>query len=192
MAEPEKDRKRAFESLALPYMNSLYYAALRMVQGKQEAENLVQDTYLQAYKAFDSFQRGTNCKAWLFKILRNAFINKYRKEVKSPEMVQFEAIENFYFYHQLTSQNDKYIDLSKEPQRLKELLGETVNAALEDLPDEFKEVVILSDIEGFTYEEISKIIDSPIGTVKSRLYRARGHLQKNLWDYSIKRRLVKK
>lgn len=192
MAEQGKDKKREFEETALPYMHSLYNAALRMAKLRQEAEGLVQDTYLLAYKGFDSFQRGTNCKAWLFKILRNLFINKYRKDVRLPDTIQYEEIENFYLFNQVASNRDLYLDLSKEPNRLKELIGEEVNAALEDLPVEFKEVVILSDIEGFTYEEISRITEVPIGTVKSRLNRARGYLQKTLWDYATKRRYIKK
>lgn len=192
MAEQGKDKKREFEETALPYMHSLYNAALRMAKLRQEAEGLVQDTYLLAYKGFDSFQRGTNCKAWLFKILRNLFINKYRKDVRLPDTIQYEEIENFYLFNQVASNRDLYPDLSKEPNRLKELIGEEVNAALEDLPVEFKEVVILSDIEGFTYEEISRITEVPIGTVKSRLNRARGYLQKTLWDYATKRRYIKK
>lgn len=192
MAEQGKDKKREFEETALPYMHSLYNAALRMAKLRQEAEGLVQDTYLLAYKGFDSFQRGTNCKAWLFKILRNLFINKYRKDVRLPDTIQYEEIENFYLFNQVASNRDLYLDLSKEPNRLKELIGKEVNAALEDLPVEFKEVVILSDIEGFTYEEISRITEVPIGTVKSRLNRARGYLQKTLWDYATKRRYIKK
>lgn len=192
MAEQGKDKKREFEETALPYMHSLYNAALRMAKLRQEAEGLVQDTYLLAYKGFDSFQRGTNCKAWLFKILKNLFINKYRKDVRLPDTIQYEEIENFYLFNQVASNRDLYLDLSKEPNRLKELIGEEVNAALEDLPVEFKEVVILSDIEGFTYEEISRITEVPIGTVKSRLNRARGYLQKTLWDYATKRRYIKK
>lgn len=192
MAEQGKDKKREFEETALPYMHSLYNAALRMAKLRQEAEGLVQDTYLLAYKGFDSFQRGTNCKAWLFKILRNLFINKYRKDVRLPDTIQYEEIENFYLFNQVASNGDLYLDISKEPNRLKELIGEEVNAALEDLPVEFKEVVILSDIEGFTYEEISQITEVPIGTVKSRLNRARGYLQKTLWDYATKRRYIKK
>lgn len=192
MAEQGKDKKREFEETALPYMHSLYNAALRMAKLRQEAEGLVQDTYLLAYKGFDSFQRGTNCKAWLFKILRNLFINKYRKDVRLPDTIQYEEIENFYLFNQVASNRDLYLDLSKEPNRLKELIGKEVNAALEDLPVEFKEAVILSDIEGFTYEEISQITEVPIGTVKSRLNRARGYLQKTLWDYATKRRYIKK
>ncbi len=192
MENPAKSKKREFEETALPYMDSLYRTALRMTKVREEAEGLVQDAYLQAYKGFDNFQRGTNCKAWLFKILRNLFINKYRKDMRSPDTVQYEKIENFYLYNQITSHQDLSIDLLKEPKRLEELIGEDINAVLKELPDEFKEVVILSDIEGFTYEEISKITDSPIGTVKSRLYRARGYLQKNLWDYAVKRGFLKK
>lgn len=101
MAEQGKDKKREFEETALPYMHSLYNAALRMAKLRQEAEGLVQDTYLLAYKGFDSFQRGTNCKAWLFKILRNLFINKYRKDVRLPDTIQYEEIENFYLFNQI-------------------------------------------------------------------------------------------
>jgi len=188
---PAKSKKREFEETALPYMDSLYRTALRMTKVREEAEGLVQDAYLQAYKGFDNFQKGTNCKAWLFKILRNVFINKYRKDMRSPDIVQYEKVENFYLYNQITSHQDLNIDFLKEPGRLEELIGEDVNVALQGLPDEFKEVVILSDIEGFTYEEISRIIDAPIGTVKSRLNRARRFLQKKLWDYAVKKGFIK-
>jgi len=188
---PAKSKKREFEETALPYMDSLYRTALRMTKVREEAEGLVQDAYLQAYKGFDNFQKGTNCKAWLFKILRNVFINKYRKDMRSPDIVQYEKVENFYLYNQITSHQDLSIDFLKEPGRLEELIGEDVNVALQGLPDEFKEVVILSDIEGFTYEEISRIIDAPIGTVKSRLNRARRFLQKKLWDYAVKKGFIK-
>ena len=192
MIKPENDKKREFEEIALPYVNDLFNAALRLTQLRDKAEGLVQDTCLLAYKGFDKFQKGTNCKAWLFKILRNVFINKYRKDVKTPQTVQYEEIENFYLYKQITSHQDLEIDYFKEPGKLEEMIGEDVNAALEDLPVEFKEVIILSDIEGFTYEEISDITGSLVGTVKSRLYRARNSLQKNLWDYAMKRGLIKK
>lgn len=191
MENPAKSKKREFEETALPYMDSLYRTALRMTKVREEAEGLVQDAYLQAYKGFDNFQKGTNCKAWLFKILRNVFINKYRKDMRSPDIVQYEKVENFYLYNQITSHQDLNIDFLKEPGRLEELIGEDVNVALQGLPDEFKEVVILSDIEGFTYEEISRIIDAPIGTVKSRLNRARRFLQKKLWDYAVKKGFIK-
>lgn len=191
MTGKERDRKRDFEEIALPYLNSIYRAALYMARSTQKAEDLAQETYLRAYKAFDSFEKGSNCKAWLFKILKNTFINMYRKDVKSPATLQYEEIENFYLYDKMASNQSTDIDLSKEPERIKEFIGEEVNAALESLPDEFKETVILSDIEGFTYEEISGITGLPIGTVKSRLYRARKQLQKNLWDYAVKRGLIK-
>lgn len=193
MAELKEDRKKEFEEIALPFMQSLYNTALRMAKVSEEAEGLVQETYLLAYKNFDSFQKGTNCKAWLFKILRNLFINRYRKDSKSPATVQYEAVENYYLHNQFTSHhNFTHIDFIKEPGRLKEVLGEDITAALEELPDEFREAVLLSDIEGFTYEEISHITDAPLGTVKSRLNRARGMLQKKLWNYALKKRLVQR
>jgi RNA polymerase sigma-70 factor (ECF subfamily) len=193
VVENKSDRKKEFEETTLPYMDSLYNTALRMTKEREEAEGLVQETYLLAYKRFDSFLKGTNCKAWLFKILRNLFINKYRKNIESPATVQYEEIENYYLYNQLTSHQDfTRIDFFKEPSRLEELIGEDVNVTLQGLPDEFKEVVVLSDIEGFTYEEISHIIDSPIGTVKSRLNRARRSLQKKLWDYAATKRFIKR
>ena len=193
MAELKEDRKKEFEEIALPFMQSLYNTALRMAKVSEEAEGLVQETYLLAYKNFDSFQKNTNCKAWLFKILRNIFINRYRKDSKSPATVQYEAVENYYLHNQFTSHhNFTHIDFIKEPDRLKEVLGEDITAALEELPDEFREAVLLSDIEGFTYEEISHITDAPLGTVKSRLNRARGMLQKKLWNYALKKRLVQR
>ena len=193
MAELKEDRKKEFEEIALPFMQSLYNTALRMARVSEEAEGLVQETYLLAYKNFDSFQKNTNCKAWLFKILRNIFINRYRKDSKSPATVQYEAVENYYLHNQFTSHhNFTHIDFIKEPHRLKEVLGEDITTALEELPNEFREAVLLSDIEGFTYEEISHIADAPLGTVKSRLNRARGMLQKKLWNYALKKRLVQR
>jgi len=129
----------------------------------------------------------------LFKILRNLFINRYRKKVKAPATVQYEEVENYYLYNQFTShQNFTHIDFIEEPGRLKEIIGEDVNAALQGLPDEFKEAVILSDIEGFTYEEIAHITDAPLGTVKSRLNRSRSMLQKILWDYAVKKGVIER
>ena len=193
MAEHRDDRKREFEEAALPYMHALYTSALRMSKVREEAEGLVQETYLLAYKNFDSFQRGTNCKAWLFTILRNVFINRYRKSIKSPETVHYEEIENYYLYNKLTSHKDfLHVDFYREPGRLAEVIGEDSNTALQGLPDEFKEIVILSDVEGFTYEEISHIIGAPLGTVKSRLNRARRMLQKKLWDYAVKKGFIER
>jgi RNA polymerase sigma-70 factor (ECF subfamily) len=193
VAERKNDRKKEFEEIALPFMHALYSAALRLSKVREDAEGLVQETYLLAYKNFDSFQRGTNCKAWLFKILRNVFINTYRKKIKSPETVHYEEIENYYFYNKITSHQDSLaFDFHREPGRLEEVIGEDVGAALQGLPDEFKEVVILSDIEGFTYEEISHITDAPLGTVKSRLNRARRMLQKKLWDYAVKKGFIER
>jgi len=191
VAEHRNDRKKEFEEIALPFMHALYNAALHLSKVREDAEGLVQETYLLAYKNFDSFQRDTNCKAWLFKILRNVFINRYRKSIKLPETVHFEEIENYYLYNKLTShQNLLPSDFHKDPGTLEEVIGEDVGEALQGLPGEFKEVVILSDLEGFTYEEISHITDAPLGTVKSRLNRARKMLQKKLWDYAVKRGFI--
>lgn len=191
MSKNERDKRQEFEEIALPHMESLYRGALHMATVQHEAEELVQETYLKAYKAFESFKRGTNCKAWLFTILRNLLINGYRRNKKTPVAVGNDQIETFSFYDNAVSHKVLDTDLTREPEKLKELLEDEVNDALEGLPDDFREVIILSDIEGLTYKEISEVIQSPVGTVKSRLYRARSGMQKSLWDYAVKKGLVK-
>ena len=147
-----------------------------------DAEDLVQETYLKAYRFFNSFERGTNCKAWLFKILKNNYINRFRKNSKEPGKVDYDLIKDF--YHSIKDvQNDTS---EAESDYFHSLLHEEVHQALHSLPEEFREVIQLCDIDGFTYEEIANMVESPIGTVRSRLYRGRKLLREQLEGYAKK------
>ncbi len=191
----ENSRRKEFEEVAMEHVNSLYSTALRLVFNKEEAEDLVQETYLKAYRFFDTFQKGTNIKAWLYKILRNTFINKYRKAVNTPNEVLYEDIESVnsnLAYEQdrdaseLTDTlEDKYSDLGN-------LMEDDVKQALDGLPVEYREAILLSDVEGLSYQEIAEIAGVPIGTIKSRLNRGRKLLQKKLWEYAKDRGFIKR
>jgi RNA polymerase sigma-70 factor (ECF subfamily) len=185
-----EERRRKFEALAFPHMNALYGTALRMTRRPLDAEDLVQDVYLRAYRFFDKFEEGTNFKAWIFKILTNTFINRYRKKVREPQQTEFERVE--YFYTEAEKERDDKYETRYDEQSYAGLFGDEVNAALGKLTYDFRAVVILCDIEGFSYKEIAKIIGAPIGTVMSRLSRARQQLQKYLRDYAQREGIVKK
>lgn len=181
MAE-NMDKNQEFEAIAFQYMDSLYSTALRFTRNTEEAEDLVQDTYLRAYRFFDKFQEGTNFKAWIFKILTNTFINKYRKKARTPQQVQLEKVaygledeENV----EQVGEWDGYDD-----SKYKELFDDDITSALSQLSEEFRMVVLLADIEGFSYKEIADIIDRPSGTVMSRLFRGRRMLQRILDKYA--------
>jgi RNA polymerase sigma-70 factor (ECF subfamily) len=185
-----EERRRKFEALAFPHMDALYGTALRMTRRPLDAEDLVQDVYLRAYRFFDKFEEGTNFKAWIFKILTNTFINRYRKKVREPQQTEFERVE--YFYTEAEKERDDKYETRYDEQRYADLFGDEVNAALGKLSYDFRAVVILCDIEGFSYKEIAKIIGAPIGTVMSRLSRARQQLQNYLRDYAQREGIVKK
>lgn len=172
-----------FEREAIPHMSALYTFAVRMTRDADDAADLVQETYLKAYRFFDKFERGTNCKAWLFRILKNSYINKFRKSSKAPDTVEYDVIEEFY-----ETIRDSSVETSVlEEQLFTQALDDEVSAALNRLPDEFRTVIILCDIENFTYEEIAEFIDCPIGTVRSRLHRARKILAAQLASYARER-----
>lgn len=179
----------------MAHLDSLYNMALRLVFIKEEAEDLVQETYLKAYRFFDTFQKGTNIKAWLFKILRNTFINKYRKTVNMPNEVFFEDIESVNVnpsYEQEAKSGESVDTLEKKYNDLGSLLDDEVKNALDSLPVEYREAILLSDVEELSYKDISEITNVPIGTVKSRLNRARGLLQKSLLVYAKDKGFIKK
>ncbi|MDH7514609.1 MAG: sigma-70 family RNA polymerase sigma factor [Bacteroidota bacterium] len=178
-----KNRHAEFERETLPHMKALYHYALRMTGDPDEADDLLQETYLKAYRFFESFESGTNSKAWLFRIMKNSFINMYRKVSKEPDKVGYDDIEEF--YHTIRAESTDSNDL--EEKVFSSLLDDELTRALDSLPEEFRTVVILSDIEGFTYEEIAEFIDSPIGTVRSRLHRGRSMLRKKLAAYARSR-----
>jgi RNA polymerase sigma-70 factor (ECF subfamily) len=164
-------------------MSALYAFAVRLTRDRDDAADLVQETYLKAFRFFDKFERGTNCKAWLFRILKNSYINRFRKTSKAPDTVEYDAIEEFY-----ETIRDSSVETSVlEEQVFDNALDDEVAQAIESLPEEFRTVIILCDIESFTYEEIAEFIDCPIGTVRSRLHRARKLLAGSLAEYARKR-----
>jgi len=166
--------KREFEDLAIQYMDSFYNTALRMTGDEVEAQDLVQDAYLRAYRFFDRFEKGTNFRAWLFKIIRNIYINKYRKESQNPAMIDISDADLF-----------GLVSIAERPENeiFDHLLDDDITKALDDLPEDFRLALLLSDIEEFSYKEIADILDCPIGTVMSRLHRGRKMLRKRLYKY---------
>lgn len=182
----EKSVYEDFEKVAMPFMDLLYNYALKMTGNPDDAADLVQETYLKAYRFYDKFEKGTNIKAWLFRILKNSFINDYRKVVKEPDKVDYEDVQNFYENIKSNEVEGNHI----EEDVFSNLLDDEISKALGDLPEDFRTVIILSDIEGFTYEEIAEFVDIPVGTVRSRLHRARKVLYANLYDYAKDRGLV--
>jgi len=190
MLKTSKQSKRdEFECVALPHLDILYNTALRMTGNVQDAEDLVQETFVRAYRFFDKFQEGTNCKAWLFKIMKNNYINRFRKKAREPSTVSFDELAGAQSAESwLPPIPSAESQLSPD---LDELVEDDVKYALESLPFEFKMVVILSDIAEFSYKEIAEIMGTPIGTVRSRLSRARGVLQKKLYDLAVSKGILK-
>jgi RNA polymerase sigma-70 factor (ECF subfamily) len=173
----------------MPYMSALYAAALRMTRNPSDAEDLVQETYLRAYRGFEGFQEGTNLKAWLYRILTNTFINTYRAKKRRPEQTELDDVEDFYLYRRLGGLEAADANRSTESEVLESIPDDEVKAALEAIPEQFRMAVILADVEGFSYKEIADILDVPIGTVMSRIHRGRRALQKELWDYAERNNL---
>lgn len=171
-----------FEDEFLPHIDALYTFAYHLTYNEADANDLVQETYLKAYRFVASYQTGTNAKAWLFKILKNAFINEYRKRSKQPSKIELSEVINYQDAD--INKSPSYVDLREEV--FSGLIGDEVTNAVNNLPVDFRTVVLLCDVEGFSYEEISKIMDIPIGTVRSRLHRARNMLKEVLIDYAKK------
>jgi RNA polymerase sigma-70 factor, ECF subfamily len=187
LSEADKER---FTTETAPLLDSLYGAALRMTRNPADAEDLLQETMLRAYRAFDRFEPGTNLKAWLFRILTNAYINTYRKKQREPKKLSTDELGDFDLYQELKD-HDPQFGQSAESQVLDGLLDSDIVAALDDLPEQFRLAVLLSDLEGFSYAEIAQIMDVPMGTVMSRLHRGRKALQKRLWNIARERGIVK-
>jgi RNA polymerase sigma-70 factor, ECF subfamily len=179
-----------FAEQAMPYMDALYSAALRMTRNPSDAEDLVQETYLRAYRGFGGFKEGTNLKAWLYKILTNSFINTYRAKKRRPTETEFDDVEEFSLYHHLGGIEAADAERTPESEVLDAMPDEVVKEALESLPEQFRMAVLLADVEGFSYKEIADIMDVPIGTVMSRLHRGRKQLQRRLWDFARDRGLL--
>ena len=177
----EKEKYKIFDDEFMPHINSMYNFAFRSTMDEDDANDLVQDTYLKAFRFINSFQKGTNAKAWLFRILKNSFINDYRKKSKEPAKVDYQEVETFYNAEDAEADN---ITPDLRSESLSEMIGDEVANALNSLAVDFRTVIILCDIEGFTYEEMAKILDIPIGTVRSRLHRARNLLKDKLRTYA--------
>lgn len=158
----------------------MYNFAHRLTLDEDDAKDLVQDTYLKAYRFIESFQKGTNAKAWLFRILKNSFINDYRKKIKEPSKVDYQEVESYYNSDEV----DRQITPDLRVDALKDMIGDEISNALNALDVDFRTVIILCDLEGFKYEEMAKILDIPIGTVRSRLHRARNLLKEKLSEYA--------
>ncbi|MEE9374416.1 MAG: sigma-70 family RNA polymerase sigma factor [Saprospiraceae bacterium] len=179
----KSDYDKIFEEELLPHIDALKTFAYHLSLNDADANDLVQETYLKAYRFIDKYEQGTNAKAWLFKILKNAYINEYRKKSKRPTQVDYEEISS---YHNGENANfSSYFDLRDD--LFGNLMGDEITRAINTLPEDYSSVILLCDIEGFTYEEISKIIEVPIGTVRSRLFRARNLLKNKLKKYAEKR-----
>lgn len=176
----EAKKVQVFESEFMPHIDSMYNFAYRLTFDEDEAKDLVQDTYLKAYRFISSFQEGTNAKAWLYRILKNSFINDYRKKSKQPAKVDYQEVEQF--YNSEDTPANATVDLRMEA--TKDMIGDEISNALNSLAIDFRTVIILCDLEGFTYEEMAKILDIPIGTVRSRLHRARNLLREKLGTYA--------
>src|SRR5207248_1418474 len=179
-----------FADQAMEFMPSLYTAALRMTRNPADAEDLVQETYLKAYRGFGGFQAGTNLKAWLYKILTNTFINSYRSKKRRPEQTEIEDVEDLYLYRRLGGLEAAQAGRSAEEEVLDHFTEADVKEAVESLPEQFRMAVLLADVEGFSYKEIADILEIPIGTVMSRLHRGRRALQKALFNFGVERGLV--
>jgi RNA polymerase sigma-70 factor (ECF subfamily) len=179
----EKDQQyydQVFDKELLPQLDALYTFAYHLTYNEEDANDLVQEAYFKAYKSIHRYQEGTNAKAWLFRILRNIFINEYRKKVSRPTQVDYEEVIN---YHVEEDTNySSYMDLREE--MFQGMIGDEVTMAINALPVDFRVVILLCDIEDFKYEEISSILDIPIGTVRSRLHRARNLLKEKLSAYA--------
>jgi RNA polymerase sigma-70 factor, ECF subfamily len=177
-----------FEQEAIPFMPEMYAAALRLTRDRSDAEDLVQETFLRAYRGFGGFEPGTNLRAWLYRILTNAYINIYRKRQREPVTVSDDELPEWWLYEKLGGEG---VEASAEARVLESLPDEDVQEALASLPEQFRLAVLLADVEGFSYKEIAEILEIPMGTVMSRLHRGRRALEKRLWEVMKERGLVR-
>ncbi len=183
LTKEEVKKQEDFEEEIIPHLDALYNFALRLTSDPNDAEDLVQDTIVKAFRFFSSYEKGTNAKAWLFRILKNSYINNYRKQSKQPNQVDYDEVATF--YETIRAERTDTSDL--EDRMFRELIDDDISNALEELPEDFRTVVLLCDVEGFTYEEIANMLDVPIGTIRSRLHRGRNLLKAELMEYAKKR-----
>lgn len=188
LTKKEIQKQEDFNREMIPHLDALYNFGLRLTSDPNDAEDLVQDTVVKAYRFFNSYEKGTNAKAWLFRILKNSYINNYRRDSKRPQQVDYDEVSSF--YESIRAARTDTSDL--EDQMYRDLMDDDINGALEDLPEDFRTVVLLCDVEGFTYEEIANMLDVPIGTIRSRLHRGRNLLKAQLLEYAQKRGFAEK
>lgn len=179
-----EERRASFEREALVHLDALYRVALRLTGSASDADDLVQETMLKAYRGWDQFTPGTNAKGWLLTILRHAFINEYRRRRRRPETVDIDAIEPFAVFDDLQEEDPQGAFFDR-------IVDDEVLRAIDQLPEAFRETLVLSDVEGMSYDEIAKVLDVPVGTVKSRLFRARHLLQAKLYGYAVSMGYIK-
>lgn len=182
--ESTAEERERFEGLVGEHLDGLFGASLRLTRNRTRAEDLVQEMFLRAWRSFHTFRPGTNVRAWLYRILMNAYIDGYRKREREPEVVDQEDVDEFYLYSRVHESEDFRRAGNPEEALMSKLLDADVKAALDSLPASFRDAVILADIEGFSYKEIAGILGIPIGTVMSRLHRGRRQLQVRLWEYA--------
>lgn len=183
LTQDEFQKQADFEKEMIPHLDSLYNFAIRLTSDPIDAEDLVQDTIVKAFRFFGSYEKGTNAKAWLFRILKNSYINNYRKKSKQPQQVDYDEVSTY--YENIRSEQSDTTDM--EDILYRDMLDDQITRALQRLPEDFRTVVLLCDVEGFTYEEIANMLDVPIGTIRSRLHRGRNLLRVELEDYADKR-----
>jgi RNA polymerase sigma-70 factor, ECF subfamily len=182
---PDADQKRAsFEREALVHLDTMYRVALRLIGNAADAEDLVQEAMLRAYRSWEQYTPGTNARGWLLTILRNLFINEYRRRTRHPETVDVDTIEPYAVFPEIQDEDPQATFFDR-------IVDDEVLRAMDELPQVFREVVMLSDVEGLSYEEIAKVLDVPVGTVKSRLFRGRRLLQTRLYEYAVSMGYIK-
>lgn len=183
LTKQERKKQQDFNEEIIPHLDALYNFGLRLTSDPNDAEDLVQDTIVKAYRFFTSYEKGTNAKAWLFRILKNSYINNYRKKSKKPQEVDYDEVATF--YETIRAERTETSDL--EDKMFRELIDDDISNALDEIPEDFRTVVLLCDVEEFTYEEIANMLDVPIGTIRSRLHRGRNLLKAQLLEYAEKR-----
>lgn len=179
-----------FSADVMQYAPQLFSTAFRMTRNRADAEDLVQETFLKAWRSFDSYEQGTNLRAWLFRIMTNTYINKYNAKLRRPTETELDEVEELFLFRRMGAFDQSGMSASAEDQMMELFTDDEVKNAIEDLPESFRLPVLLSDVDGFSYKEISEMLDVPIGTVMSRLHRGRKAIQKRLYEYAKDRGLV--